>query len=131
MLEHYSITPKLEKLEHYSITSKLEMLEHYSITSKLEMLEHYSITSKLEMLEHYSITSKSVCNVHTANVKSYFLYYTGIHTIIMSSEGVRGGIVVFNTTFNNISVISWRSVLLVEETLSHKVVSSTPRYERD
>jgi len=52
---------------------------------------------------------------------------------------------VFNTTFNNISVISWWSVLLVEETgihgenhrpvtsrwqtLSHNVVSSTPRYE--
>jgi hypothetical protein len=50
---------------------------------------------------------------------------------------------VFNTPFNNISVISWRSVLLVEETrvprenqgpvasywhtLSHNVVSSTPR----
>jgi len=62
-------------------------LEHYSITSKLEMLEHYSITSKLEMLEHYSIASKSVCNVHTANVKPYFLYYTGIHTIIV----IRGG----------------------------------------
>ena len=26
---------------------------------------------------------------------------------------------VFNTTFNNISVISWQSVLLVEETLVH------------
>ena len=26
------------------------------------------------------------------------------------------GLVVFNTNFNNISVISWRSVLLVEET---------------
>jgi len=54
---------------------------------------------------------------------------------------------VFNVTFNNISVISWRSVLLVEETgvpeedhrpaashgqnLSHNVVSSTPRHERD
>jgi len=25
-------------------------------------------------------------------------------------------ILVFNTTFNNISVLSWRSVLLVEET---------------
>ena len=53
---------------------------------------------------------------------------------------------VFNTTFNNISVISWRSVLLVEETevpgenhqhdashwqtLSHNVVSSTPRHEQ-
>ena len=26
------------------------------------------------------------------------------------------GVMVFNTTFNNISVISWQSVLLVEET---------------
>ena len=50
---------------------------------------------------------------------------------------------VFSATFNNISAISWRSVLLVEETgeakehhpsaadhwdnLSHGVVSSTPR----
>ena len=54
---------------------------------------------------------------------------------------VRG--IVFDATFNNISVISWRSVLLVVETgvtrrkpqtcashwqtLSHNVVSSTPR----
>ena len=53
---------------------------------------------------------------------------------------------VLNATFNNISVISWRSVLLVEETvypekttdlsqvtdiLSHNVVSSTPRHEQD
>jgi len=50
---------------------------------------------------------------------------------------------VFNSTFNNISVTSWRSVLLVQETgipgenhrpaashwqtWSHNVVSSTPR----
>ena len=48
---------------------------------------------------------------------------------------------VFNATYNNISIISWRSVLFVEETrvlgettdlsqvndkLSHNVVSSTP-----
>jgi hypothetical protein len=48
-------------------------------------------------------------------------------------------VVMFNITFNNISVISWRSVLLVEETgvsgenhrhiLSQKVVSSTPRHD--
>jgi len=54
---------------------------------------------------------------------------------------------VFNATFNNISVIWWRSVLLVEEakvpgenhrpaashwqTLSHNIVSSTPRHEQD
>ena len=53
---------------------------------------------------------------------------------------------VFSANVNNISVISWRSVILVEETrvpgenhwpvashwqtLSHNVVSSTPRHER-
>ena len=56
------------------------------------------------------------------------------------------GVMVFNTTFNTISVISWQSALFVEETgvsgendrpvaihwqtLSHNVVSSTPRHER-
>ena len=59
------------------------------------------------------------------------------------SNRVRVRVEVFNATFNNISDISWRSVLLVEETgvpgknhrsdasqckaLSHNVVSSTPR----
>jgi hypothetical protein len=51
---------------------------------------------------------------------------------------------VFNATFNNISVISWRSDLSVEETgenhrsaasdrqtLSHNVLSSTPCRELD
>jgi hypothetical protein len=54
-----------------------------------------------------------------------------------------GLVMVFNATFNNILVMSWQSVLLVEETgennrpvpshwqtLSHNVVSSTPRHER-
>ena len=57
------------------------------------------------------------------------------------------GFMVFNTTFNNISVILWWSVLLVEEagvhgenhrpatshcqTSSHNVVSSTPQHEQD
>jgi hypothetical protein len=56
-------------------------------------------------------------------------------------------LMVFNATFHNISIISWRSVLLVEETglprenhrpvvshwqtLLHNVVSSTPCHERD
>jgi hypothetical protein len=45
-----------------------------------------------------------------------------------------GWYMVFNATFNNISVILWWSVSLVkeqcEQTLSHNVVSSTPRHER-
>jgi len=56
-----------------------------------------------------------------------------------------GWFMVFNATFNNISVISWQLVLLVEDTgvsgenhqpvaslwqtLSHNVVSSTPHHE--
>ena len=59
---------------------------------------------------------------------------------------IRLGFIVFNTTFNNISVILWQSVLLGKETevpgenhrpdashkqtLSHNVVSSTPRLSR-
>jgi len=54
-------------------------------------------------------------------------------------------VMVFNAIFNNISVISWWSVLLVEETgvpgekhwhaashrqtLRHNAISSTPRHE--
>ena len=57
-----------------------------------------------------------------------------------------GGVVVFNATFSNISVLSWLSFLLLEETgipgenhrpvashwqtLSHNVVSSKPRLSR-
>jgi hypothetical protein len=61
--------------------------------------------------------------------------------------GIRSSVILllplFNVSFNNISVISWRSVLLVEgtrenhqpvashwQTLSHNVVSSTPHHER-
>ena len=48
---------------------------------------------------------------------------------------------VLNATFNNISVISWRSVLFMWETrelrenrlqsLSYNLVSSTPHHERE
>jgi hypothetical protein len=41
------------------------------------------------------------------NTKLRILYFWNIVTVM---------IMVFNATFNNISVISWRSVLLVEDT---------------
>ena len=68
-----------------------------------------------------------------------------MHTIYSWRLGL--GLWGFNTAFNNISVISWWSVLLVEETgvpvqnhrpvachsqtLSHNVVSSTHHHEKD
>ena len=67
--------------------------------------------------------------------------YSSITEVVNS--GLRFGLWCFNATFNNISIILWRSVLLVQETgvpeenhqpaashwqpLSHYVVSSTPR----
>ena len=70
---------------------------------------------------------------YTAFIK--FIYY-------LQDYRERERVIVFHATFNNISAISWRSVLLVEETwvhrenhqpvtshwqtLSHNVVSNTP-----
>jgi hypothetical protein len=70
---------------------------------------------------------------------------TDKHSISNISEA-GWGIMVFNATFNNISVISWQSVLLMEETrvpgenhwpvtihwqtLSHYAVASTPSHEQ-
>ena len=67
-------------------------------------------------------------------------------TTLMVIDRLVGWFMVLNATFNNISAISWRLVLLVEETgvpgethrpvashwqtLSHKVASSPPRHER-
>jgi hypothetical protein len=41
---------------------------------------------------------------------------SALHLKFSSMVGWFGWFMVFNATFNNISVISWRSVLLVEET---------------
>jgi hypothetical protein len=52
-------------------------------------------------------------------------------TILFPGENVNIGLVwvmVFNATFNNISVISWQSVLLVEET--GKNITIIPKYNK-
>ena len=86
--------------------------------------------------------------------KLNFYYHCLVPIIKMQNKGVimlflitllefHGGVMVFNTTFNDISAISLWSVLLVKETrvpggnhwpttsqwqtVSHNVVSSTPR----
>ena len=72
--------------------------------------------------------------------KAYIWFHKGGEYFLFF---VRRLFMVFYATFNNISVLSWLSVLLVEETgenhrpvainkqtWSHNVVSSTPRHER-
>jgi hypothetical protein len=89
---------------------------------------------------HYIIIIKECNGDSTENDGGYRACYEGSVCLFVC-------LVVFNATFNNISVISWRSVLLVEETggprenhrpvasywqnLSHNVVLSTHRPDQD
>ena len=52
-----------------------------------------------------------VCNLHVSTCGRIY-YFQEKKLVFYNGLGV----MVFNATFNNISVISWRSVLLVEET---------------
>ena len=86
-----------------------------------------------------------VCSVFRSSRNSTFLSFTRSFHVHISAF-LFSWFIIFNATFNNISVISWQSVLLVEETgvpgenhrlvashwqtLSHNVLSSTPRHKR-
>jgi len=52
--------------------------------------------------------------------KDLLLHWVDLYQLLKSTRDIvpfwRVRVMVFNATFNNISVISWRSVLLVEET---------------
>jgi hypothetical protein len=86
----------------------------------------------------WSDDTKTLCMIiYDSNLSCFFS--------ISNIQRIR--VLVFNTTFNNISVISWLSVLLMEENgvprenhrpiashwqiLSHNVVSCTPHHEWD
>ena len=92
----------------------------------------------------------AVCTPHTLIVQSGEAVktnsYKDSNKLFISTHLIGSGVMVFNATFNNISVILWSSIFLVEETgvlrenyrpvvshwqtLSHNVVSSTPRLNR-
>jgi hypothetical protein len=50
----------------------------------------------------------------TSAISAYHRYICKLES--RSWQGVLDWVMVFNATFNNISVISWQSILLVEET---------------
>jgi hypothetical protein len=78
---------------------------------------------------------------NTSSSKIAIEWFEGLSNLWLEliTLNLKGWVMVFNTTFNNISVILWWSVLLMGETaenhrpvashwqtLSHNVVSSTP-----
>ena len=56
------------------------------------------------------------CAKVTATQKKLSIFVFQYGTISIPDDRLIGWFMIFNSTFNNISVISWRSVLLVEET---------------
>jgi hypothetical protein len=84
-----------------------------------------------------TVPTEAYFGIHICMLKSWYW-----HTTVSQKIVVCISVIVTNATFNNISIISWRSVLLVEEsgvpveshrpdvghwqTLSHYIVSSTP-----
>ena len=67
----------------------------------------------------------SLNTIPTKTLYEQPVVYTKIHLQINDSTIALVGFMMFNATFNNISAISWRSVLLVEETgENHQPASS-------
>jgi len=112
--------------------------------SSTNKTDRHDITEILLKVALNTIKQTNITRINTVVIRDRepvvnILYATFRVTVI-------GLFIVFNVTFNNISIISWRSVLLVEETgvsrenhrpvashwqtLSHYVVSSTPHHER-
>jgi hypothetical protein len=67
-------------------------------------------------IDIYSIRNRNKCVFQY--LEKSILYFTSPFLLIIKNYvmNIRVRVMVFNATFNNISVISWWSVLLVEET---------------
>jgi hypothetical protein len=97
--------------------------------------------------EHIRLHTKDHTLILFALVDTLLIYHTkwrgrgGRYRMVVKARYILSFWMVFNATFNNISVISWQSVLLVEVTgENHQpaanhcrnfVTLSTPRYKRD
>ena len=103
------------------------------ITLQLEMKDTARSASYLDL--YLEIDSDDRLRTKLYDKRGYFNFPIVNFPFICSNIPANG--VVLNATFNNISVILWLSVLLVEETeyqekttdLPHKIASSTPRHE--
>jgi hypothetical protein len=107
------------------------------------------VSSNSSYLYIFNLLQDVRCTTWSTAVKVRQFFSRDLEPWVGQLPSVHNGMVwfiVFNTTFKQFSVISWRSVILVEETgvpwenhrpvashwktLLHNVVSRTPRHER-
>ena len=89
------------------ITILVKILENEVVVSVRVFLE-----SNQTLIRHINISFTSISHSH-----QYLIHINISFTHIAERGSVRDRAMVFNATFNNISVISWRAVLLVKKTL--------------
>jgi len=80
------------------------------------MFQSFTVLGKKECLyTAISVVAESICLL--LDVLGYIQYYYQRVWLVMYIECIMlvGWFMVFNTNFNNILVISWRSLLLMEE----------------
>ena len=133
----YNILNRMIQIIHSIIITKPAVCCFYVMHMFL-----YLVKSSLELVLYIWFYAESK---YFFLILSYLIYLVQISHIYVSWWKWLVWFIVFNTTFSNMSVISWRSVLLVKETkvpgenhwpvashwqtLSHNVVSSTSRHE--
>ena len=153
---------KKKQIIIYELHSKLKIAQHNSHTNggghmcsgrvaSSCAIEHALLPKTPHRnIQYWSIFLLSLPLCHSGCVFYFYILMMVIRAYYITFISVLNigiGVIVFNATFNNISAISWRSVLLVEETgvpgenqrniasreqtVSHKVVSSTHRHEPD
>jgi hypothetical protein len=118
------------------------------VVFRISFITYMILWTSFEILQIlFKINSFRTCNlvlhfhiIHIIRALRFDMSDNLVNRLITIFQNMVGDLVwfmVFNATFNNISAISWRSVLLVEEigvpstcrksltNLSHNVVSST------
>ena len=127
----------------FFFTSGVIFFSYLTEFSYYSVKKNPKITRQLEQVKNDSFLKGGVDDFSYFHWFSVVLFSIQNHSLLLKWVCL----MMFNTTFNNISAISWRSVLLMEETrvprenhwsvtsqwqsLSHNVVSSSPRHQRD
>ena len=120
---HYILTTPIERAP--SIRGSNEQLCVFESWKSSSVPSNMLDTQDLCPIHHYKLNCTTSSHSTTLNCKPDIVIAQHLYTNIFQ---LFGWFRVLNTTFNNISVISWRSVLLVVETIvpgeNHRPVAS-------
>ena len=144
LFQRHTFKVKKQNICNYYLLMYLLCMNIKPWTLSFISVKNISLTYVQEKIYPVKYPSHKLANKNLISPKSEIKKWQEKQWVKYSQYRARD--MVFNATFNHNSVISWRSVLLVEETrvprenhqpvashwqtLSHNVASSTPGHER-